>query len=192
MYNIVLFVAPGSGKGTQAIRIKEKYDLVHLSTGDIFRKEINQKTKLGLEAKQYMDEGNLVPDELVIRIVINAMDKHSDSNGVIFDGFPRTLEQAVELDKILSNKNKDINVVIALDCKGEILVQRLLKRGLDSGRTDDNEEVIRKRLLVYQNQTAPLIDYYKKQNKFININGSGTIDEVFLLVSKYIDSHIKK
>ncbi|MDP4266038.1 MAG: adenylate kinase [Bacteroidota bacterium] len=190
MFNIVLFGAPGSGKGTQAIKLKEKYDLVHLSTGDAFREEISHKTPLGLEAKNYMDQGNLVPDDLVIRIVIHAMEKHSKAKGVIFDGFPRTLDQAAKLDAILSEKGKGINSVIALDCHKDLLVQRLVKRGIDSGRSDDTEDVINKRLIVYNEQTAPLIEYYKKQSKFINVDGNGSIDEVFEKVAKLIDNKI--
>lgn len=182
MHNIILFGAPGSGKGTQAQKLKDHFHLLHVSTGDIFRSEIKNETAVGVEAKKYLDHGQLVPDELTIRILGGFVESNStaETKGIIFDGFPRTVPQAIALDEFLSKKNSPINSVLALEVNDEELVKRLINRGLTSGRSDDaNESVVRSRLQVYYNQTAPLADYYRKQNKFISLAGEGTIDEIF-------------
>src|SRR5690606_3390192 len=167
MFNLVLFGPPVSGKGTQAQKLIEKYKLVHLSTGDLLRNEIANQTPLGLEAKKIMDSGQLVPDEVVIGIINNCLEKNTGANGFLFDGFPRTLKQAEALDKLLVEKATGINLVLALEVNENELVRRLLERGKTSGRSDDtSEEVIRKRFQVYSNDTAPVAAYYKEQGKF--------------------------
>ncbi len=180
MLNLVLFGPPGAGKGTQSQKLIEKYNLVHLSTGDILRAEITNGTELGLEAKKLMDQGILVPDEVVIGMISNKLDANKDAEGFIFDGFPRTVAQAEALDKLLESKNTGISVMIALDVDDQELEKRLLNRGKDSGRPDDaNPEIIRKRIDEYNSKTAPVANYYKTQAKFQGINGIGTIDEIF-------------
>jgi len=180
MLNLVLFGPPGAGKGTQSQKLIEKYGLIHLSTGDILRSEITQGTKLGLEAKKLMDQGILVPDEVVIGMISHKLDANIHAKGFIFDGFPRTVAQAEALDKLLESKNAPICVMVALEVDDAELQKRLLLRGKDSGRPDDaNEEVIRKRIQEYKDKTAPVANFYKKQNKFISINGIGTLEEIF-------------
>ncbi|HEY0054474.1 MAG TPA: adenylate kinase [Pedobacter sp.] len=180
MLNLVLFGPPGAGKGTQSQKLIEKYNLVHLSTGDILRAEITNGTELGLEAKKLMDQGILVPDEVVIGMISNKLDANKDAQGFIFDGFPRTVAQAEALDRLLESKNTGISVMIALGVDDQELEKRLLNRGKDSGRADDaNPEIIRKRIDEYNSKTAPVANYYKSQAKFKGINGIGTIDEIF-------------
>ena len=180
MLNIVLFGPPGAGKGTQSQNLIEKYQLIHLSTGDLLRNEIAQGTELGLEAKKLMDQGVLVPDEVVIGMISNKLDANKDANGFIFDGFPRTVAQAEALDQLLASKGESISGMIALEVTDEELEQRLLNRGKASGRPDDaNPEVIRKRINEYNNKTAPVASYYKSQDKFTSINGIGSISEIF-------------
>ncbi|HWS59846.1 MAG TPA: adenylate kinase [Flavobacterium sp.] len=188
MINIVLFGKPGAGKGTQAEFLKEKYNLVHLSTGDIFRYNIKNDTELGQLAKTYMDKGDLVPDEVTIKMLQSEVDKNQDAAGFLFDGFPRTISQAEALDTFLATKNENITATIALEANDEILIERILERGKTSGRTDDqDEEKIRHRYQEYNEKTAPLMEYYKNQNKFYPVNGIGTIAEITERLSKVID-----
>jgi adenylate kinase len=180
MLNLVLFGPPGAGKGTQSQKLIEKYNLVHLSTGDILRAEITNGTELGLEAKKLMDQGLLVPDEVVIGMISNKLDANKDARGFIFDGFPRTVAQAEALDRVLGSKNTSISVMVALDVDDQELEKRLLNRGKDSGRPDDaNPEIIRKRIDEYNSKTAPVANYYKSQAKFTGVNGIGSIDDIF-------------
>lgn len=179
MINIVLFGKPGAGKGTQAEFLKEKYNLTHLSTGDIFRFNIKNDTDLGKLAKTFMDKGDLVPDEVTIKMLQNEVDKNPESAGFLFDGFPRTLTQAEALDKFLESKNQSITATVALEADDNVLVARLLERGKTSGRPDDqDEEKIRNRYDEYNQKTAPLMSYYEVQGKFHAVNGIGTIKEV--------------
>ncbi|HEY8659848.1 MAG TPA: adenylate kinase [Hanamia sp.] len=188
MFNLILFGPPGSGKGTQSEKLIAKYNLKHLSTGDLLRSEITRKTILGLEAKKYMDKGNLVPDEVVIGMINDALDNHPDVEGFLFDGFPRTAIQAEELDDLLKQKNTCIDVMLALDVSEDELIKRLVKRGETSGRSDDNnEQVIRARIMEYHQKTAAVADHYQKANKVIFIKGEGGIDEIFNRLSKEID-----
>lgn len=188
MFNLVLFGPPGSGKGTQSERLVEKYGFVHLSTGNLLREEIREKTPLGLEAKKFMDNGQLVPDEVVIGMVDSFFDKHKEAPGFLFDGFPRTVAQAQALDKLLDLRKTNIRQVLALEVTEEELVSRLLNRGKTSGRSDDtNEDVIRKRFAVYSNETAPVAEYYKKHRKFKPIQGEGSVDEIFAALRQAID-----
>lgn len=189
MINIVLFGKPGAGKGTQAEFLKEKYNLTHLSTGDIFRFNIKNETELGQLAKTYMDKGDLVPDEVTIKMLESEVDNNPHSAGFLFDGFPRTLAQAEALDAFLTSKNQKITATIALEADDDILVKRLLERGKTSGRPDDqDEEKIRNRYQEYNEKTAPLMAYYHSQNKFYTVNGIGTIQEITERVSKVIDN----
>jgi adenylate kinase len=189
MLNIVLFGPPGAGKGTQSEKLIEKYQLVHLSTGDILRNEIANGTPLGLEAKKLMDQGILVPDEVVIGMIDARIDANRNAKGFIFDGFPRTAAQADALDKLLARKNAAISMMLSLEVPKDELIRRLLNRGKDSGRPDDsNETVIEKRITEYNNKTAPLKDYYSKQQKYYGINGVGSVDEIFELLSERIET----
>jgi len=191
MFNLILFGPPGSGKGTQSEKIVEKFGLIHLSTGNLLRQEIKDKTPLGMEAKNFMDKGQLVPDEVVIGMIDSSLDKHPGAKGFLFDGFPRTVAQAEALDRLLSLKKTSICKVLALDVDGEELVRRLLKRGETSGRSDDNdEEVIRKRFAVYKHETEPVADYYKNHNKFETVKGVGTVNEIFETLSNCIESEM--
>mgnify|MGYP003434410022 FL=1 len=191
MFNLILFGPPGSGKGTQSDSLVEKYGVIHLSTGNLLREEISQKTPLGIEAKGFMDNGQLVPDEVVIGMVDSYFDKHSEAKGFLFDGFPRTVAQAEALDKLLDLKKTEIAAVLALEVSEEELVKRLLNRGKTSGRSDDtNEEVIRKRFAVYSNETKPVAQHYKKAHKFHPIKGEGTVDEIFKSICNEIDKRL--
>ncbi|MCW3112155.1 MAG: adenylate kinase [Segetibacter sp.] len=191
MFNIILFGPPGSGKGTQSERLISKYGLKHLSTGDILRNEIASQTPLGLEAKNFMDKGQLVPDEVVIGMISSALDNNPKAQGFLFDGFPRTEAQSEALDKLLKLKQTEIGVVLALEVSEEELVKRLLNRGLTSGRSDDNNEaVIRARIIEYHKKTSAVADYYRKFNKVINIPGEGSVDEIFDSLCAEIDKRI--
>ena len=188
MLNIVIFGAPGSGKGTQSERIVEKYGINHISTGDVLRAEIKNGTELGKTAKGYIDQGQLIPDELMIDILASVFDSFKDSKGVIFDGFPRTIAQAEALKKMLAERGQDVSVMLDLEVPEDELMVRLIKRGKDSGRADDNEETIKKRLHVYHSQTSPLIDWYKNEKKYQHIHGLGTMEGIFEDISKVIES----
>lgn len=193
MFNLILFGPPGSGKGTQSEKIIAKYNLKHLSTGDLLRSEISRKTPLGLEAKKFMDKGQLVPDEVVIGMISLALDAFPDVRGFLFDGFPRTAAQAEALDSLLALKNLSISVMLALDVTEEELIKRLVKRGETSGRPDDNnEQVIKIRILEYHKKTSPVADHYKKANKVVLVKGEGSVDDIFKRLTKEIDSRIKK
>src|SRR6201990_2646541 len=189
MLNLVLFGPPGAGKGTQSQKLIEKYGLIHLSTGDLLRGEISQGTELGLEAKKLMDQGILVPDSVVIGMISNKLDSNKDAKGFIFDGFPRTVAQALALDELLVSKESAISGMIALEVNDDELEHRLLLRGKNSGRPDDaNPEVIRKRVKEYNDKTAPVAGFYKDQHKFKSINGIGTVEEIFAAICAIIDS----
>ena len=188
MLNLVLFGPPGSGKGTQSAKLIEKYKLVQLSTGDILRGEIAAQTPLGLEAKKKMDKGELVPDEVVIGMIGNKLDKNADAKGFIFDGFPRTTAQAEALDNLLTGTGTSITVMLALEVEKQELVDRLLNRGKDSGRADDQDiSVIENRIAVYNRETAVVANYYMAQSKHKSIYGMGSIDDIFNRLCEAID-----
>lgn len=187
MLNIVIFGGPGSGKGTQSQKLIDKYHLTHISTGEILRDEIEQASRLGKLADKYMSHGQLVPDGVVIDILGELLEENPDSIGHIFDGFPRTLEQGVALDKILNEKNESINVVLSLEVDDDELTDRLIKRGQQSGRNDDTPETIKSRLQVYYRQTAQLKEYYAKQGKLSMIDGMGTVDDIFSRIENVVD-----
>lgn len=189
MTNIILFGPPGAGKGTQATFLKEKYNLVHISTGDVFRFNIKNETELGNLAKSFMSKGKLVPDEITIDMLSNEVDKNPDAHGFIFDGFPRTEAQAEALGFLMDDKDSQIDAMVALEVDDEVLVQRLLKRGETSGRTDDaDEKIIRNRIAVYYNETAILKEYYQEKGKYYGVNGEGSIEEITERLSEVIDS----
>ena len=190
MLNIVLFGPPGAGKGTQAEKLIDKYNLVHLSTGDIFRANIKGETELGTLAKSYIDKGELVPDEVTIGMLESEVEKNPNAEGFIFDGFPRTTPQAEALEQFLKGKNTEVSVMMALAVAEEELIKRLLLRGKDSGRADDQDEsIISNRIKVYNEQTAVVADFYEAQNKFEKIDGVGSIEEIFGRLSTSIDAH---
>lgn len=178
MLNIIIFGAPGSGKGTQSERIVEKFGVNHISTGDVLRAEIKNGTELGNTAQEYISQGHLIPDALMIDILANVLDGFKDSKGVIFDGFPRTIAQAEALKTMLAERNQEVSVMFDLKVPEEELMNRLIKRGQDCGRADDNEETIKKRLAVYHLQTSPLIDWYKGEGKYRHIDGKASVSEI--------------
>ena len=191
MLNIILFGKPGSGKGTQAEFIKEKYELVHISTGDLFRQNIKNQTELGKLAQKYMNNGDLVPDTVTIGMLKSEVESNINANGFLFDGFPRTVDQAVSLDKFLDKKNLRIDLTIAIDVKEEILIERILNRGITSGRKDDQDKIkIKNRFDEYNSKTSLLEDYYKNQNKFKIIDGYGNIEEITKRLYNQIDQFI--
>jgi adenylate kinase len=189
MFNIIIFGPPGSGKGTQSEKLIKKYGLKHLSTGDLLRGEINAGTPLGIEAKTIMDKGHLVPDEVVIGMISNAIENNTDVHGFLFDGFPRTIAQASSLDKLLELKNTQINIVLAMEVDNDELIKRILHRGLTSGRSDDtNEAIIKSRIEEYQNKTAAVASFYHPFGKVASIKGVGTIDDIFNAICNAIDA----
>lgn len=189
MKNIVIFGAPGSGKGTQSDLIIKKYGLEHISTGDVLRNEIKNETELGKTAKEYIDKGQLIPDELMVSILASVYDSFGkEHQGVIFDGFPRTIPQAEALKKMLSERGHKVAAMIELDVPEDELMTRLVKRGQESGRSDDNAETIKKRLDVYHNQTAPLIEWYKAEGIHHHINGLGELPRIFGDICSVIDA----
>ena len=185
--NVVIFGAPGSGKGTQSELIISKYGLYHISTGDILRQEIKKQTKLGTIAKEYIKKGQLIPDELIIKILSEVLDVNPGVKGYIFDGFPRTLAQGEALDQLLREKNTSIVAVLSLEVVEKELINRLTKRGVETGRPDDDPAIIQNRLEVYRNQTEPLKKFYKKRGKFFEIKGNNSIDEVFERIVEVLD-----
>ena len=188
MLNIVIFGAPGSGKGTQSELIIKEYGLDHISTGDVLRSEMKNETELGKIAKDYIEKGQLVPDELIVDMLAKVLDSKVNSKGVIFDGFPRTIAQAEALKKMLAERGQSVNVMLDLDVPEDELMKRLIKRGQESGRADDNEETIKKRLTVYHSQTAPLIDWYKNEKLYAHIKGIGELETITADVCKAIDA----
>ncbi|MFA7446388.1 MAG: adenylate kinase [Flavobacteriaceae bacterium] len=188
MINIILFGKPGAGKGTQAEFLKEKYNLAHISTGDIFRYNLKNNTKLGQQAKVFMDRGDLVPDELTIKMLQDEVEKHPEATGFLFDGFPRTTAQAEALEAFLKSKGWEVTATIALEANDEILIKRLLERGKTSGRADDQDEnIIRNRYKKYNEETAPLMAYYSEKNLFYSVDGIGEISEITERLSRVID-----
>lgn len=189
MLNIIICGAPGCGKGTQSELIVEKYNLKHLSTGDLLRKEINEKTELGIVAETYISKGNLVPDSMIIDILTKAIDaEDANSPGIILDGFPRTVAQAEALEVMLNQRNRETTALLSLQVENRELISRLLKRGETSGRSDDNLETIKKRLQVYETKTAPVNEFYKNSGKYHAIDGMGTVEEIFGRISEVLDS----
>lgn len=188
MINIVIFGKPGAGKGTQAAFLKSKYQLFHISTGDLFRHHIYNKTALGTLARSYMDKGDLVPDQVTIDMLKDTVENHPEAKGFIFDGFPRTTKQAEALDNFLNERSMTISATLALEANDDILVKRLINRGKTSGRLDDqDEDKIRNRFEEYKNKTAPLKDFYTAQGKFHSVNGVGSIDEITQRLTELID-----
>ena len=187
MLNVVIFGAPGSGKGTQSEHIIKKYDLLHISSGEILREEIGKKTPLGLTADEYISQGHLVPDQLIIDIIASVLDRNPQAKGYIFDGFPRTISQGECLDIMLRERGTSVAAVFSLVAEEEELIRRLLQRGKELGRADDNIETIQERLVVYKNQTEPLNEFYKKQGKLFKIKGGASVEDVFESITEVID-----
>jgi adenylate kinase len=190
MFNLILFGPPGSGKGTQSEKLIQKYGFKHISTGDLLRSEIAKQTELGLQAKSFMDAGQLVPDAVVIGMVDNVIKANPSVYGFLFDGFPRTRAQAEALDQLLQSYNEKINLVLAMDVPDEELVNRMIGRSKTSGRTDDADpEIQKKRIGVYKNETLAVADHYRQFDRVVNVNGLGSIDEIFAALCKQIDEH---
>jgi adenylate kinase len=192
MLNIVLFGPPGSGKGTQSENAIRKYNLVHLSTGDILRAELAEKTELGLKAKVIMERGELVSDEIVIGMIANKLDANPEAKGFIFDGFPRTVAQAEALDQELASRGMKIDMMLGLEVEKSELINRLIKRGAETGRADDNLETIENRINVYNTQTTPVMNYYKAQGKYFPVNGIGNIVEISQSIFGIVDRYLGK
>lgn len=193
MYNFILFGPPGSGKGTQSSLLRDKYGLFHISTGDVLREHIRKGTELGKIADDYISKGQLIPDDLMIKILREHIDTHPESrNGVVFDGFPRTINQAVALNKMLNELDAELHAVIGLEVDEDELTQRLIKRGEVSGRSDDNPETIKNRLKVYHESTQPLKEFYSNSGHYRKVEGSGDIDEISNNISSIVDPIVKK
>ncbi|MCF8449367.1 MAG: adenylate kinase [Taibaiella sp.] len=190
MFNLVLFGPPGSGKGTQSENIVKNYELQHISTGDLLRDEVSRHTTLGTEAKRYMDQGMLVPDEVVIGMISGKIDDAPDARGFVFDGFPRTRTQAEALDKLLEFKNTKIHLVLSLEVPEQDLIARLVNRGITSGRSDDNEEVITARIKEYHSKTEPVARYYNEHGKLERIAGHNSIPDTFKVLTKHINKYL--
>ncbi len=190
MLNIVIFGPPGSGKGTQSVKIAEKYNLIHLSTGELLREEISKDTKIGKQVKSYIDDGKLVPDEIIYKKVYSKSLEYISSPGIIYDGFPRTIIQAELLDKMLNERNKRVDLVVSIEVEEEELFKRMMGRSADSNRSDDREKIILKRIAVYKEQTHPLIDYYESQGKLVSVDGMTTVDSVFEKICYALDTYI--
>ncbi|MDE7475488.1 MAG: adenylate kinase [Duncaniella sp.] len=190
MFNLVIFGAPGSGKGTQSKKLIDRYGLTHISTGEVLRSQIAAGTELGKIADSYISKGHLIPDDLMVDILASEVDRlRPTSNGFIFDGFPRTIPQADALKKMLEQRGEEVHSVIGLEVADEELMERLIKRGAESGRADDNPETIGNRLKVYHSTTSPLRDYYNKDGKYTPILGSGQVEDIFSNIVNAIDSH---
>jgi len=187
MLNIVIFGAPGSGKGTQSENLIKKYNLAHISTGDVLRAEMKNGTELGKLAEGYISKGQLVPDDVVIGMLANVLDSKEEAAGVIFDGFPRTIPQSEALEKMLAERGQEVSIVVSLEVEEPELIDRLIKRGQQSGRSDDNLETIKSRLDVYKNQTSPLKEHYTKSGKLASIKGVGTVEEIFEKIAQAVD-----
>jgi adenylate kinase len=193
MLNLILFGPPGSGKGTQAAKLIEKYNLLHISTGDLFRAEITNGTALGLEAKSYIDKGALVPDSVTVNMLKSKMEQHPTVEGVIFDGFPRTIPQAEALDEMLNSKGTEVSLLLSLLVDDSEIISRIVKRGASSGRTDDTDaEIIQNRINTYKSQTTPVADYYSKFGKTKTVEGVGSVDEIFESLCAEIDAVLVK
>jgi len=193
MINIVLFGPPGSGKGTQSNNIIKRFNLTHISTGDLFRKHLEEGTELGILAQQYMDDGNLVPDEIVNKMVADKLKEKNESKGYIFDGFPRTVPQAKVLDQLLEDLEMPINLIIALEVDDNELKNRILERGKTSSRVDDqSKEKAETRIRVYKEETLPIANYYKIQNKFYSINGVGSIEDIANNINRVIEEYTRQ
>ena len=193
MLNLILFGPPGSGKGTQAAKLIEKYNLLHISTGDLFRAEISNGTALGLEAKSYIDKGALVPDSVTVNMLKSKMEQHPDVQGVIFDGFPRTIPQAEALDEMLKSKGTAVSLLLSLKVDDAEIINRIVKRGASSGRSDDTDpEIIQNRINTYKSQTTPVADYYAKFGKSKAVEGVGSVDEIFNSLCAEIDAALVK
>lgn len=189
MFNLVIFGAPGSGKGTQSEKLIETYGLFHISTGEVLRDQIAKGTELGKTADKFISNGQLIPDELMVNILSDLLDSNpATRDGVIFDGFPRTIPQAVALNEMLAKRGAQVNAVVGLEVADDELIDRLIKRGVESGRSDDNLETIQKRLAVYHSQTQPLRDFYVNEGTYLSIKGSGSIDDIFADIKKSIDA----
>lgn len=190
MLNLVIFGAPGSGKGTQSERIVDRYGLHHISTGEVLRDQIARDTELGRLANSFISKGHLIPDDLMVKVLADELDSHPEEikNGVIFDGFPRTINQAEQLKKLLQERCTDIHAVIGLEVDDTELMERLVKRGKETGRADDKPDTIKERLAVYHNQTAPLKDYYKTDGKYCSVAGAGSVDDIFTTISGHLDA----
>ncbi|MDR1884229.1 MAG: adenylate kinase [Prevotella sp.] len=187
MLNIIIFGAPGSGKGTQSENLIKKYNLAHISTGDVLRAEMKNGTELGKLAEGYISKGQLAPDDVVIGMLANVLDSKKDAAGVIFDGFPRTIAQSEALERMLKERGQDVSIVVSLEVEEPELIDRLIKRGQQSGRSDDNLETIKSRLDVYKNQTSPLKEHYKATGKLASIKGVGAVEEIFGLISEAVE-----